>query len=172
MNNIFLTFNNHANVEDEFYISQQKTDIVERDKSDAHNYMARDYGSKKKQNLQLVLRYQPRCCYSNYKWKVFGATTHSKFILIWMCLSTQVPLGGLYLKYGCNMRNITNMFDSPQTVDFPQHQLDRQGVRWTTFGSKQNTRKLARCPENQKWFKNTSSNLFNRKNSYSSIWQR
>ena len=48
MNNIFLTFNNHANVEDEFYISQQKTDIVERDKSDAHNYMARDYGSKKK----------------------------------------------------------------------------------------------------------------------------
>ena len=47
MNNIFLTFNNHANVEDEFYISQQKTDIVERDKSDAHNYMARDYGSKK-----------------------------------------------------------------------------------------------------------------------------
>ena len=50
MNNIFLTFNNHANVEDEFYISQQKTDIVERDKSDAHNYMARDYGSKKKKN--------------------------------------------------------------------------------------------------------------------------
>ena len=31
-----------------FTFPPKKTDIVERDKFDAHNYMARDYGSKKK----------------------------------------------------------------------------------------------------------------------------
>ena len=46
---------------------------------------------------------------------------HIQIFLIFMCLGTQVPLGGLYLKCGCNMRKITNIFDSPHTVDFPQH---------------------------------------------------
>ena len=85
--------------------------------------MARDYGSKKK-NLnkinKLVLGYQPNAAVVTTNEKCLEQQ-HIQISLIRMCLGTQVPPGGLYLKCGCNMRKITNIFDSPQTVDFPQH---------------------------------------------------